>query len=134
VDIIKVDPSFVAGLGQDPTLAMLTRTIVRVGHDLGIEIVAEGIEQPEQLELLREMGCGLGQGYLIARPMTAVEVAARARNEMVPSGAHRDPAPAGAAGLAGGSGSAGASGSAGDPCMPGGPSPGKQDQSHFPAA
>jgi diguanylate cyclase (GGDEF)-like protein/PAS domain S-box-containing protein len=71
VDIIKIDPSFVAGLGADGTLAMLTRTIVQVGHDLGIEIVAEGIERPEQLELLRAMGCGLGQGYLVARPMTA---------------------------------------------------------------
>ena len=70
VDIIKIDPSFVAGLGTDGTLAMLTRTIVQVGHDLGIEIVAEGIERPEQLELLRAMGCGLGQGYLVARPMT----------------------------------------------------------------
>ena len=60
-----------AGLGTDGTLAMLTRTIVQVGHDLGIEIVAEGIERPEQLELLRAMGCGLGQGYLVARPMTA---------------------------------------------------------------
>jgi diguanylate cyclase (GGDEF)-like protein/PAS domain S-box-containing protein len=71
VDIIKIDPSFVAGLGTDGTLAMLTRTIVQVGHDLGIEIVAEGIERPEQLELLRAMGCGLGQGYLVARPMAA---------------------------------------------------------------
>jgi diguanylate cyclase (GGDEF)-like protein/PAS domain S-box-containing protein len=71
VDIIKIDPSFVAGLGTDGTLAMLTRTIVQVGHDLGIEIVAEGIERPEQLELLRAMGCGLGQGFLVARPMPA---------------------------------------------------------------
>jgi diguanylate cyclase (GGDEF)-like protein/PAS domain S-box-containing protein len=71
VDIIKIDPSFVAGLGTDGTLAMLTRTIVQVGHDLGIEIVAEGIERHEQLELLRAMGCGLGQGYLVARPMAA---------------------------------------------------------------
>jgi diguanylate cyclase (GGDEF)-like protein/PAS domain S-box-containing protein len=71
VDIIKIDPSFVAGLGVDGTLALLTRTIVQVGHDLGIEVVAEGIERPEQLELLRAMGCGLGQGYLVARPMTA---------------------------------------------------------------
>ena len=71
VDIIKIDPSFVAGLGTDGTLAMLTRTIVQVGHDLGIEIVAEGIDRPEQLELLRAMGCGLGQGYLVAKPMTA---------------------------------------------------------------
>jgi diguanylate cyclase (GGDEF)-like protein/PAS domain S-box-containing protein len=71
VDIIKIDPSFVAGLGIDGTLALLTRTIVQVGHDLGIEVVAEGIERPEQLELLRAMGCGLGQGYLVARPTTA---------------------------------------------------------------
>jgi diguanylate cyclase (GGDEF)-like protein/PAS domain S-box-containing protein len=71
VDVIKIDPSFVAGLGDDATLAMLTRTIIQVGHDLGIEVVAEGIERPEHLELLREMGCGLGQGYLIAKPMDA---------------------------------------------------------------
>ncbi len=71
VDIIKIDPSFVAGLGADATLAMLTRAIIQVGHDLGIEVVAEGIERPEHLELLREMGCGLGQGYLIAKPMDA---------------------------------------------------------------
>jgi len=76
VDIIKIDPSFVAGLGTDGTLAMLTRTIVQVGHDLGIEIVAEGIERPEQLELLRAMGCGLGQGFLVARPMPASGVEA----------------------------------------------------------
>jgi diguanylate cyclase (GGDEF)-like protein/PAS domain S-box-containing protein len=71
VDIIKIDPSFVAGLGSDATLAMLTRTIIQVGHDLGIDVVAEGIERPEHLELLRDMGCGLGQGYLIAKPMDA---------------------------------------------------------------
>jgi diguanylate cyclase (GGDEF)-like protein/PAS domain S-box-containing protein len=79
VDSIKIDPSFVAGLGTDATLAMLTRTIVQVGHDLGIEVVAEGIERPDQLELLREMGCGLGQGYLVARPMTASGIEAFAR-------------------------------------------------------
>jgi EAL domain-containing protein (putative c-di-GMP-specific phosphodiesterase class I) len=68
VDVIKIDPSFVAGLGCDATLATLTRTIVGVGHELGIEVVAEGIERPEQLELLLAMGCRLGQGYLVARP------------------------------------------------------------------
>jgi diguanylate cyclase (GGDEF)-like protein/PAS domain S-box-containing protein len=71
VDIIKIDPSFVAGLGVDATLAMLTRAIIQLGHDLGIEVVAEGVERPEHLELLREMGCGLGQGYLIAKPTDA---------------------------------------------------------------
>ena len=71
VDIIKIDPSFVAGLGHDDTLTLLTRTIVQVGHDLGIMVVAEGIEHQGQLRLLREMGCGYGQGFLVARPMAA---------------------------------------------------------------
>jgi diguanylate cyclase (GGDEF)-like protein len=75
-DIIKIDPSFVSGLGQDPVLTMLTKTIVQVGHDLGMQIVAEGIEQPRQLAELREMGCGYGQGYLVARPMAATSVEA----------------------------------------------------------
>jgi diguanylate cyclase (GGDEF)-like protein len=78
-DIIKIDPSFVSGLGQDPVLTMLTKTIVQVGHDLGMQIVAEGIEQPRQLAELREMGCGYGQGYLVARPMAATGVEALIR-------------------------------------------------------
>src|SRR6201996_7690614 len=73
-DIIKIDPSFVSGLGQDPVLTMLTKTIVGVGRDLGMQVVAEGIEQPRQLAELREMGCGYGQGYLVARPMSASAV------------------------------------------------------------
>ncbi len=68
-DIIKIDPSFVSGLGDDPVLTLLTRTIVQVGRDLGMQVVAEGIEQPRQLAELREMGCGYGQGFLVARPM-----------------------------------------------------------------
>ena len=87
VDIIKIDPSFIAGLGTDGTLAMLTRTIVGVGHDLGIEIVAEGIERPEQLELLRAMGCGLGQGFLVAAPMgpDGIEALAAERARLRPA-------------------------------------------------
>ncbi len=93
VDIIKIDPSFVAGLGTDGTLAMLTRTVVQVGHDLGIEIVAEGIERPEQLELLRAMGCGLGQGFLVARPMTAQRIESLAAIEGRGPGSLRPVAP-----------------------------------------
>jgi diguanylate cyclase (GGDEF)-like protein/PAS domain S-box-containing protein len=78
-DIIKIDPSFTDGLGRDETLALLTRTIVQVGHDLGMQVVAEGIEQPRQLAALREMGCGYGQGFLVARPMAAPGVEALIR-------------------------------------------------------
>ncbi|MGH3380589.1 MAG: putative bifunctional diguanylate cyclase/phosphodiesterase, partial [Actinoallomurus sp.] len=69
VDVIKIDPSFVTGLGRDETLTLLTRTIARVGRDLGLIVVAEGVERPEQLELLREMACPRAQGYLVSRPM-----------------------------------------------------------------
>jgi diguanylate cyclase (GGDEF)-like protein len=85
-DIIKIDPSFVSGLGQDPVLTMLTKTIVQVGRDLGMQVVAEGIEQPRQLAELREMGCGYGQGFLVARPMAASAVAALIRTGIVEPG------------------------------------------------
>ena len=102
VDIIKIDPSFVAGLGHDETLTLLTRTIVRVGRDLGVQVVAAGIEQPRQLTELREMGCGYGQGFLLARPMAAPEVEALIRTE----GPGGPGGPGGAAGAAGADGGA----------------------------
>jgi diguanylate cyclase (GGDEF)-like protein len=86
VDIIKIDPSFVTGLGQDPTLTMLTRTIVQVGRDLGMQVVAEGIEHPRQLAELREMGCGYGQGFLVARPMAAPGVESLIRTGSIETG------------------------------------------------
>jgi diguanylate cyclase (GGDEF)-like protein/PAS domain S-box-containing protein len=128
VDIIKIDPSFVAGLGTDGTLALLTRTIVQVGHDLGIEVVAEGIERPEQLELLRAMGCGLGQGYLVARPMAArgIEALAAAGEPGGPGGradedeaggpdTGRQPGPPAGRDRPGGRGDAGPTDAAGGP-------------------
>jgi len=97
VEIIKIDPSFVAGLGQDPTLTLLTRTIVQVGRDLGMQVVAEGIEQPRQLAELREMGCGYGQGFLVARPMAASGVDALIRTAAGAPAAQAPPETAGAA-------------------------------------
>jgi diguanylate cyclase (GGDEF)-like protein/PAS domain S-box-containing protein len=79
LDIIKIDPSFVAGLGHDETLTLLTRTVVQVGRELGLRVIAEGIEQPRQLSALREMGCDYGQGFLVARPMAATGVEAQMR-------------------------------------------------------
>ena len=79
LDIIKIDPSFVAGLGHDDTLTLLTRTVVQVGRELGLRVIAEGIEQPRQLTALREMGCCYGQGLLVGRPMGAPDVEALIR-------------------------------------------------------
>ena len=73
VDVVKIDASYVAGLEADPTLAALTRSIIQLGRDLGIEVVADGIERPEQRWRLESMGCLLGQGPGLAAPMPASE-------------------------------------------------------------
>jgi diguanylate cyclase (GGDEF)-like protein len=90
LDILKIDPSFVAGLGHDETLTLLTKTVVQVGRDLGLQVIAEGIEQPKQLIALREMGCEFGQGFLVARPMGASGVEALMRTSGDTPDEHRD--------------------------------------------
>jgi PAS domain S-box-containing protein len=69
IDSIKIAPSFVTGLGGDPTVTLLTSAIAGLGRDLGIEVIATGIETGDQAELLISMGCGLGQGDWIAEPV-----------------------------------------------------------------
>jgi diguanylate cyclase (GGDEF)-like protein/PAS domain S-box-containing protein len=71
VDVVKIDASYVAGMDADPTLAALTRSIIQLGHDLGVEVIADGIERPEQRWRLETMGCALGQGPGVAGPMSA---------------------------------------------------------------
>jgi diguanylate cyclase (GGDEF)-like protein/PAS domain S-box-containing protein len=74
VDAVKIDASYVAGLDADPTLAALTRSIIQLGRDLGIEVIADGIERPEQRWRLESMGCELGQGAGLAAPMPSGEL------------------------------------------------------------
>jgi EAL domain-containing protein (putative c-di-GMP-specific phosphodiesterase class I) len=63
-----------AGLGTDPTLTLLTSTIAGLGRDLGIETIAGGISGSEQVDLLKAMGCGLGQGGWLASQLPASAV------------------------------------------------------------
>jgi diguanylate cyclase (GGDEF)-like protein len=71
VKTIKIDRSFVRDLGQDADALALVRAIVMLGHSLRKKVVAEGVENATQLEILRELGCDEAQGYHIARPMDA---------------------------------------------------------------
>jgi diguanylate cyclase (GGDEF)-like protein len=73
VDELKIDRSFVQGLALDPRNAAVVRAAVTLGHELGLDVVAEGIETPEALATLTEAGCDLGQGFLFARPLPAAE-------------------------------------------------------------
>ena len=74
LDGIKLDRSFVDGLGQ-PDAAAVVEAIVGMGATLGLVMTAEGIETREQAERLRDLGCPRGQGYLLARPLPAAEAA-----------------------------------------------------------
>jgi diguanylate cyclase (GGDEF)-like protein/PAS domain S-box-containing protein len=68
VDVLKIDRSFVDGLGSDPDDLAIVQAIVALAGSLGMATLAEGIETPAHLEVLRQLGCGLGQGYLLGRP------------------------------------------------------------------
>ena len=74
LDVLKIDRSFVAGLGRDDEDSAIVAAIVQMARTLGLTVVAEGVERPEQLERLRELDCELAQGRLIAEPMPAAEV------------------------------------------------------------
>jgi diguanylate cyclase (GGDEF)-like protein/PAS domain S-box-containing protein len=65
---LKLDMSFVRGLPHDSDDVAITRAVVALGHSLDLKVLAEGIERPEQMEFLRQIGCDYGQGYLFGRP------------------------------------------------------------------
>jgi diguanylate cyclase (GGDEF)-like protein len=72
IDGLKVDRSFVLGLGNDDRSGVIAHAIIDLARNLGISVVAEGIETAEQLRILRKFGCLVGQGYLFSRPITEV--------------------------------------------------------------
>jgi diguanylate cyclase (GGDEF)-like protein/PAS domain S-box-containing protein len=69
IDVLKLDRSFVSGLLGSAQDRAVTRAVIDLAHHLDLELVAEGIETADQLDLLRQLGCRLGQGYLLHRPM-----------------------------------------------------------------
>lgn len=69
VDELKIDKSFVMKMAQDQDDAKIVRSTVDLGHNLGLRVVAEGVESEEVWFLLRQMGCDQGQGYFMGKPM-----------------------------------------------------------------
>lgn len=76
VDMIKIDASFVADVGKDVEDTAIVRSIIQMAVALGLQTVAEGVDRPEVVPLLQDLGCTHIQGYLYARPMTAAGLAA----------------------------------------------------------
>jgi diguanylate cyclase (GGDEF)-like protein len=73
VSTIKVDKSFVGGMSGDPDDAAIVRTAIDLARNLGLEIVAEGVDSEETLHRLEELGCNMVQGHYISRPLTEEE-------------------------------------------------------------
>lgn len=76
VDALKIDQSFVRGLGGDPVAENLIRTLAVLAGRLDLSLVAEGVETESQRDILRRLGCDVAQGYLFARPAPAGEIEA----------------------------------------------------------
>jgi diguanylate cyclase (GGDEF)-like protein len=71
IDILKVDRSFVSGLGTDRGSGEITAAVIALAHSLALDVVAEGVETEGQLEILRSQGCNKVQGYLFSPPIPA---------------------------------------------------------------
>jgi diguanylate cyclase (GGDEF)-like protein len=85
IDFLKIDREFVRDVGTDANDRALCEAIVVMAHKLGLKVVAEGIEEAAQRDVLRDAGCDLGQGYLFARPMS-VEAMEAYLEAAVPAG------------------------------------------------
>jgi diguanylate cyclase (GGDEF)-like protein/PAS domain S-box-containing protein len=73
IDYLKIDQSFVRNLGSGGKDMALCKAIILMAHELGMQVIAEGVETAEQCELLMAAGCDFAQGYLFARPMSAAD-------------------------------------------------------------
>jgi PAS domain S-box-containing protein len=71
VDVLKIDRAFVSEMDRDLETHEIVRIIVMLAQNLGMKVVAEGIERPEQMAMLKHMGCEVGQGYLFSKPVAA---------------------------------------------------------------
>jgi EAL domain-containing protein (putative c-di-GMP-specific phosphodiesterase class I) len=89
VDELKIDKGFVMDMLENPAHAAIVRSIVDLGHNLHLRVVGEGVENEETFEALRETGCDIAQGFLLARPMTAEKMVGWLADSL----AHGPPAP-----------------------------------------
>jgi EAL domain-containing protein (putative c-di-GMP-specific phosphodiesterase class I) len=74
VDEIKIDKSFVLDMASSRDDASIVRSVVTLGHNLGLQVVAEGVENKRTLDMLADMGCDLAQGFFLSRPLPAFEI------------------------------------------------------------
>ena len=95
VDALKIDTSFVRGLVLDPNDAAIAASVIALAKAMGLTVVAEGVENPAQLEFLRAQGCELWQGYLCCPPVQTSEVRAVLGRRASSTGVRRLSSPSG---------------------------------------
>jgi diguanylate cyclase (GGDEF)-like protein len=86
LDVLKIDRSFVNDLAEKPLNAAFVKTIIELAHLLNVRIVAEGVENGDQISVLRELGCDEWQGYLFSRPVPAEEFSELLHGDAIASG------------------------------------------------
>jgi EAL domain-containing protein (putative c-di-GMP-specific phosphodiesterase class I) len=92
IDVLKIDKSFVDGVARGRNEAAVANTIIALGHALGLQVVAEGVEHVAQREQLQMLKCDLAQGYLFARPLNAGELLSWCASSPMPmAGDRTDP-------------------------------------------
>ncbi|MNL66825.1 Oxygen sensor protein DosP [compost metagenome] len=74
ITLLKIDKSFVGGMEQREENRKLVHAMINLAHNLNLEVVAEGVETPEQMDLLRGFDCDQVQGYLISKPLPLAEL------------------------------------------------------------
>jgi EAL domain-containing protein (putative c-di-GMP-specific phosphodiesterase class I) len=97
---LKIDRSFVATMNEDPDLLTIVRSTIDLGHNLGLKVVAEGVENAAGVRRLKELGCDQAQGYFISRPLPAEDLALWLRTSGFAPSDGRDTATAGATAVA----------------------------------
>jgi diguanylate cyclase (GGDEF)-like protein len=88
IDAVKIDRSFVRGVNQDARNAAIMRTLVVLAETLGMQVVAEGIETPEEMFQVRGIRCGLGQGFYFSTPLDADAAAQALEGEITKARAY----------------------------------------------
>ena len=79
IDKLKIDIAFIREVTTNPQDAAIARTIIELAHSLNLQVIAEGVETPEQLDFLKKNGCDQVQGYLFSKPLPVLELEAYLR-------------------------------------------------------
>ncbi len=74
IDVLKLDRSFIEHIADEVEARAVVKAVIRLGHELGLTVVAEGVEEEDQLGLLREWRCDAAQGFLLAKPMASFQL------------------------------------------------------------